>query len=102
MKIHSIATLLVLSACFFYDLTRIELLVLTITITMVLAGEMINTAIEFAIDATTNYYRSEEHTSELQSRQYLVCRLLLEKKNNIIYAHSSILTQSTPIFADTA
>src|SRR3712207_7695115 len=28
------------------------------------------------------WYRSEEHTSELQSRQYLVCRLLLEKKNN--------------------
>src|SRR3712207_8628764 len=29
--------------------------------------------------------RSEEHTSELQSRQYLVCRLLLEKKKNQIY-----------------
>src|SRR3712207_6877470 len=28
--------------------------------------------------------RSEEHTSELQSRQYLVCRLLLEKKNTRI------------------
>src|SRR3712207_7513016 len=28
----------------------------------------------------TNRSRSEEHTSELQSRQYLVCRLLLEKK----------------------
>src|SRR3712207_7616346 len=28
-------------------------------------------------------YRSEEHTSELQSRQYLVCRLLLEKKQTI-------------------
>src|SRR3712207_9198028 len=28
--------------------------------------------------------RSEEHTSELQSRQYLVCRLLLEKKNPLI------------------
>src|SRR3712207_7248067 len=27
--------------------------------------------------------RSEEHTSELQSRQYLVCRLLLEKKNQL-------------------
>src|SRR3712207_7319622 len=27
--------------------------------------------------------RSEEHTSELQSRQYLVCRLLLEKKKNL-------------------
>src|SRR3712207_7049379 len=30
--------------------------------------------------------RSEEHTSELQSRQYLVCRLLLEKKNNTVTA----------------
>src|SRR3712207_7814886 len=30
--------------------------------------------------------RSEEHTSELQSRQYLVCRLLLEKKKSIFYA----------------
>src|SRR3712207_6858205 len=29
--------------------------------------------------------RSEEHTSELQSRQYLVCRLLLEKKKKISY-----------------
>src|SRR3712207_8128532 len=36
--------------------------------------------------------RSEEHTSELQSRQYLVCRLLLEKKNHLIhtFAHSSL------------
>src|SRR3712207_8104493 len=33
---------------------------------------------EFRVDA--NIGRSEEHTSELQSRQYLVCRLLLEKK----------------------
>src|SRR3712207_8745405 len=34
--------------------------------------------------------RSEEHTSELQSRQYLVCRLLLEKKKNqfsVMYYH---------------
>src|SRR3712207_7083085 len=32
--------------------------------------------------AVCNVIRSEEHTSELQSRQYLVCRLLLEKKKN--------------------
>src|SRR5690625_6845939 len=31
-----------------------------------------------------NFIRSEEHTSELQSRGHLVCRLLLEKKKNII------------------
>src|SRR3712207_8227734 len=33
-----------------------------------------------SFDSTINVLRSEEHTSELQSRQYLVCRLLLEKK----------------------
>src|SRR3712207_8983204 len=33
--------------------------------------------------------RSEEHTSELQSRQYLVCRLLLEKKNQHQSPHTA-------------
>src|SRR3712207_9003152 len=35
---------------------------------------------ESKVPPDTNPARSEEHTSELQSRQYLVCRLLLEKK----------------------
>src|SRR3712207_7203125 len=35
--------------------------------------------------------RSEEHTSELQSRQYLVCRLLLEKKK--IHTHHSTISR---------
>src|SRR5581483_57818 len=34
------------------------------------------------LQPVTGEYRSEEHTSELQSRQYLVCRLLLAKKKN--------------------
>src|SRR3712207_7002628 len=38
---------------------------------------------EGATFAELNIERSEEHTSELQSRQYLVCRLLLEKKKTI-------------------
>src|SRR5258707_8674819 len=33
-----------------------------------------------SVSGQCRYARSEEHTSELQSRQYLVCRLLLEKK----------------------
>src|SRR3712207_8754098 len=37
--------------------------------------------------------RSEEHTSELQSRQYLVCRLLLEKKKKIHIIHLNIILQ---------
>src|SRR3712207_7343390 len=41
--------------------------------------------------------RSEEHTSELQSRQYLVCRLLLEKKkkhNNQTYHNKQLMTRN--------
>src|SRR3712207_7754419 len=37
--------------------------------------------------------RSEEHTSELQSRQYLVCRLLLEKKKNITTMFKRAITK---------
>src|SRR5438445_8972519 len=46
------------------------------TIQLNLHYERQHAAGDFRINAT----RSEEHTSELQSRQYLVCRLLLEKK----------------------
>jgi diacylglycerol kinase (ATP) len=56
MKIHMIVTLAVLTACFIYDLSKFELLIIGITVTMVIAAEMVNTAIESAIDATTNYY----------------------------------------------
>src|SRR3712207_6909811 len=37
---------------------------------------------QHGVDVARRAGRSEEHTSELQSRQYLVCRLLLEKKNH--------------------
>src|SRR3712207_7045396 len=46
----------------------------------VLCTERANTVESFT--DTTVPIRSEEHTSELQSRQYLVCRLLLEKNKN--------------------
>src|SRR3712207_6905885 len=51
---------------------------------------MISTIFSFVLGASVIPFlfnvvrRSEEHTSELQSRQYLVCRLLLEKKKNKI------------------
>lgn len=56
MRIHMAAALVVLTACFFYDLSRIELLIVLITITLVIVAELFNTAIELAIDSTTNYY----------------------------------------------
>src|SRR3712207_8435046 len=54
--------------------------------TMVLAGFVI--ALGDVVDDAIIDIRSEEHTSELQSRQYLVCRLLLEKKKKLIYTCS--------------
>src|ERR1039458_4625589 len=41
------------------------------------------------VEATDRYWRSEEHTSELQSLRHLVCRLLLEKKRGA-HLHSAL------------
>src|SRR2546429_4323955 len=43
---------------------------------------------EISVTLQSALVRSEEHTSELQSRLHLVCRLLLEKKQHIIHLHS--------------
>src|SRR3712207_7942033 len=43
--------------------------------------------------------RSEEHTSELQSRQYLVCRLLLEKKKQAANTPDTIESSHRPNYA---
>src|SRR3712207_8305013 len=44
--------------------------------------------IDDMVASALKWERSEEHTSELQSRQYLVCRLLLEKKKTTKYLQS--------------
>src|SRR5437762_4301339 len=44
--------------------------------------------------------RSEEHTSELQSPMYLVCRLLLEKKNNYDHLDANRSLSATHIYVD--
>src|SRR5687768_18210213 len=45
---------------------------------------------------TSPVNRSEEHTSELQSRLHLVCRLLLEKKKKINLEHNHIIDTTCP------
>src|SRR3712207_7317802 len=52
-------------------------------------GLVLTAHLEFESGGAATVFRSEEHTSELQSRQYLVCRLLLEKKKNISFFHLS-------------
>src|SRR5258707_13889766 len=53
------------------------------TVVVVGRGERLAVARDLGCTAAVDYTRSEEHTSELQSRQYLVCRLLLEKKKKM-------------------
>src|SRR5258707_6025647 len=57
--------------------------------------------LDLACQVANHAIRSEEHTSELQSRQYLVCRLLLEKKKthitlryrvSVMYSGTCIIT----------
>lgn len=56
MKIHLIIALLVLLAAIFYNLSRIEFILLYIAMTLVIAAEMINTAIETVIDMIKTEY----------------------------------------------
>ena len=56
MKIHILIAFFIMSISLFYDITKIELIILSLTITLVVFAELVNTAIEIAIDATTNYY----------------------------------------------
>src|SRR5690606_11539678 len=71
---------------------------------LIAESEVIGKLINFRIKNPEKFGRSEEHTSELQSRENLVCRLLLEKKfilyNNIaIYVYNNLsLHDALPIF----
>src|SRR3712207_6934582 len=50
---------------------------------------------QFDNPANPRIHRSEEHTSELQSRQYLVCRLLLEKKKQNLLSYKKTEKKTT-------
>src|SRR3712207_7771381 len=57
-------------------------------------GEALNRHLSpLGADVRIRVVRSEEHTSELQSRQYLVCRLLLEKKKKERIIHDGSVVQ---------
>src|SRR2546425_9531367 len=60
------------------------------------ADELVEAGLVFSAANLWARGRSEEHTSELQSLAYLVCRLLLEKKKNNIPHHVYFNTRNTP------
>src|SRR5215475_11368971 len=73
-------------ACFFFnDTATTEIYTLSLHDALPISGDILGRRQDFAQnrgDRLENRQRSEEHTSELQSRENLVCRLLLEKKKN--------------------
>src|SRR3712207_6957878 len=67
----------------FRSLLAVGMLVVLIGFVLMSGGESTYEAYDPSVFSVRRVkVRSEEHTSELQSRQYLVCRLLLEKKKN--------------------
>src|SRR6266496_1249327 len=61
-----------------------------------LGGKGVGGEADRAAQTQDAYMRSEEHTSELQSRRDLVCRLLLEKKKNVGSSRTATKTKKTP------
>ena len=92
MKIHMFTTILVLTATFFYDLSKIELLIITITITLVIMAEMINTAVECAIDATTNFY----HPLAKIAKNVAAGAVLVTAINSVLVAYVIFWGRVTP------
>src|SRR3712207_8157704 len=64
----------------FRSLTLVEILILLFVVVLISNNAFAQSLNDRTLYKMVNQTRSEEHTSELQSRQYLVCRLLLEKK----------------------
>src|SRR5665647_848911 len=92
MKIHMFTTILVLTATFFYNLSKIELLIITITITLVIVAEMINTAVECAIDATTNFY----HPLAKIAKNVAAGAVLVTAINSVLVAYVIFWGRVTP------
>ncbi|QUH21043.1 diacylglycerol kinase [Alkaliphilus sp. B6464] len=83
MKIHFIVAILVLVASLFFDLTRIEILILFLTISMVIVAEMINTSIESTIDLITDKY----HIFAKIAKNVAAGAVLIAAINSIIVAY---------------
>jgi len=83
MKIHFLVAIIVLVASLFFDLTRIEILILLLTISMVIVAEMINTSIESTIDLITDKY----HIFAKIAKNVAAGAVLIAAINSIIVAY---------------
>lgn len=83
MKIHFVVAIIVLFLSLFFDLSRIEILVLFLTISVVLIAEMINTSIEATIDLITDQY----HLFAKIAKNVAAGAVMIAAINSIIVAY---------------
>lgn len=92
MKIHFAVAIIVLISSLFFDLTRIEILILLLTISMVLVAEMINTSIESTIDLITDKY----HIFAKIAKNVAAGAVLIAAINSIIVAYLLFFNKMNP------
>ncbi len=83
MRIHFFVAIAVLVASLFFDLTRMEVLILFLTISIVIIAEMINTAIEANIDLITDKY----HVFAKTAKNVAAGAVLIASINSVVVAY---------------
>ncbi|ABR49170.1 diacylglycerol kinase [Alkaliphilus metalliredigens QYMF] len=83
MKIHFVVSIVILIMSLFFELTRIEILILLMTISLVIIAEMINTSIESTIDLITDQY----HIFAKIAKNVAAGAVLIAAINSIIVAY---------------
>ncbi len=93
MRIDMVATLIVLTVCFLTDISKVELLIITISITLVISAEMVNTAVECTVDMLANYY----HPLAKIAKNVAAGAVLVTAINSIIVAYIIFGDKLTPV-----
>lgn len=93
MKIHFIIAILVLLLSLFFDFSKIEMLILFFTISLVIVLEMINTAIEATIDVIANYY----HPLAKIAKNVAAGAVLIAAINSVVVGYLLFFDRLKPI-----
>lgn len=92
MKIHFVAAILVIILSLFFDFSRVEILILFFTISLVIIAEMINTSIEKAIDIFTKKY----HPLAEIAKNVAAGAVLIAAINSVIVAYLLLFDRINP------
>jgi diacylglycerol kinase (ATP) len=93
MKIHMFVAVIVLFFSLFFDFSKLEIVILLLTITLVIVLEMINTAIEATIDVLANYY----HPLAKIAKNVSAGAVLISAANAIVVAYLLFFDKLKPI-----